>query len=177
MKILSGYYDLKTNEYTDLSRCIYSFSADSRELFVFGSVYTGTERNDGNKILSLYNEYAWPFLCMHDLVCNRVIGTGGWTVSIPRKGHAFYSVRSLVWSVEVSPVGSWAVGRFCLVLAWGLECWKDLRIPASDLVFRRPFWSLSCACRKRVGVGDLESFHSLLSLLPAIGCWWLGAGF
>ena len=57
MKILSGYYDLKTNEYTDLSRCIYSFSADSRELFVFGSVYTGTERNDGKKILSLYSEY------------------------------------------------------------------------------------------------------------------------
>ena len=57
MKILSGCYDLTTNEYSDSSVGVYSFSDDSVELYIFGSIYTGDAVNDGKKIMSLYREH------------------------------------------------------------------------------------------------------------------------
>ena len=50
MKILSGCYDLTTNEYSDSSVGVYSFSDDSVELYIFGSIYTGDAVNDGKKL-------------------------------------------------------------------------------------------------------------------------------
>lgn len=44
---------------------------------------------------------------------------------MPRKGHAFHSTRSWMWSVE-QPSWEWSAGYCYLVLVWGLECWKVL---------------------------------------------------